>query len=37
MTGRFSIRSHKLFMIVAWGQQRLDPGQRDPGDSWREF
>jgi hypothetical protein len=24
-------------MIVAWGQQNVDPGQRDPGDSWREF
>jgi hypothetical protein len=37
MTGEFRIRSHKLLMIVAWGQQRIDPGQRDPGDSWREF
>ena len=37
MTGEFRIRSHKLLMIVAWGQQRVDPGQRDPGDSWREF
>lgn len=37
MTGQFRIRSHKLFMIFAWGQQRLDPGERDPGDSWREF
>ncbi|NBB52265.1 hypothetical protein GVN24_28690 [Rhizobium sp. CRIBSB] len=37
MTGQFRIRSHKLLMIVAWGQQRLDPGERDPGDSWREF
>jgi hypothetical protein len=37
MTGEFRIRSHKLLMIVAWGQQSLDPGQRDPGDSWREF
>jgi hypothetical protein len=24
-------------MIVAWGQQSIDPGERDPGDSWREF
>jgi len=32
MTGQFRIRSHKLMMIVAWGQQSLDPG-----DSWREF
>ncbi len=37
MTGEFRIRSHKLLMIVAWGQQSIDPGQRDPGDSWREF
>jgi len=37
MTGKFRIRSHKLLMIVAWGQQSLDPGERDPGDSWREF
>nr|WP_092307545.1 DUF6655 family protein [Brevundimonas viscosa] len=37
MTGEFRIRSHKLLMIVSWGQQRIDPGERDPGDSWREF
>jgi hypothetical protein len=37
MTGQFRIRSHKLLMIVSWGQQRLSPGDRDPGDSWREF
>ncbi len=37
MTGEFRIRSHKLLMIVAWGQQSIDPGQRDPGDSWRQF
>lgn len=37
MTGEFRIRSHKLLMIVAWGQQRIDPGERNPGDSWREF
>jgi len=37
MTGEFRIRSHKLLMIVAWGQQSIDPGERDPGDSWREF
>ena len=36
MTGEFRIRSHKLLMIVAWGQQTIDPGERDPGDSWRE-
>ena len=37
MTGEFRISSHKLLMIVAWGQQSVEPGQRDPGDSWREF
>lgn len=37
MTGEFRIRSHKLLMIVAWGQQTVDPGERDPGDSWRQF
>jgi hypothetical protein len=37
MTGEFRIRSHKLLMIVAWGQQSVEPGERDPGDSWREF
>lgn len=37
MTGRFRIRSHQMFMIFAWGQQRLEPGDRNPGDSWFEF
>jgi hypothetical protein len=37
MTGQFRIRSHKLLMIVAWGQQSIDPGERNPGDSWRQF
>ena len=37
MKGQFRIRSHKLLMIVAWGQQSVDPGERDPGDSWRQF
>lgn len=37
MTGEFRIRSHKLLMIVSWGQQSVEPGERDPGDSWREF
>lgn len=37
MTGEFRLRSHKLLMIFSWGQQRLEPGVRDPGDSWREF
>lgn len=37
MIGQFRIRSHKLFMIIPLGQQSLEPGERDPGDSWREF
>ncbi|MFJ6025582.1 DUF6655 family protein [Brevundimonas sp. NPDC092305] len=37
MTGQFRIRSHKLFMVIPLGQQALQPGERDPGDSWREF
>ena len=37
MTGEFRIRRHNFLMIFAWGQQRIDPGDRDPGDSWREF
>ncbi|MDZ4376077.1 MAG: DUF6655 family protein [Phenylobacterium sp.] len=37
MTGEFRIRSHKLLMVAAWGQQSIDPGEREPGDSWRQF
>jgi len=37
MIGEFRIRSHKVFMVIAWGQQSLEPGSRDPGDSWRQF
>jgi hypothetical protein len=37
MTGEFRIRSHKLLMMVTWGQQSVEPGERDPGDSWRQF
>lgn len=37
MIGRYRIRSHKLLMMVTWGQQSAQPGERDPGDSWREF
>lgn len=37
MIGEYRIRSHKVLMVVAWGQQSARPGQRDPGDSWREF
>jgi hypothetical protein len=24
-------------MMVTWGQQQAQPGQRDPGSSWTEF
>ena len=37
MTGEFRIRSHRLLMIVAWGQQSVQPGERDVGVSWRQF
>ena len=37
MTGEFRIRSHKFLMVAAWGQQSIDPGEREPGDSWRQF
>ncbi len=37
MVGEYRIRSHKLLMMVAWGQQSARPNERDPGDSWREF
>ncbi|MCG2662579.1 MAG: DUF6655 family protein [Phenylobacterium sp.] len=37
MIGEYRIRSHKLLMIVSWGQQQAQPGRRDPGSSWTEF
>lgn len=37
MIGTYRIRSHKAFMVVSWGQQQAQPGQRDPGSSWTEF
>lgn len=37
MTGEYRIQSHKLLMMLTWGQQRVAPGEHDPGDSWREF
>ena len=37
MIGQFRIRSHKVLMVIAWGQQSLAPGDRDPGASWKEF
>lgn len=37
MIGQFRIRSHKVLMVIAWGQQSVDPGEREPGDSWRQF
>lgn len=37
MIGEYRIRSHRLMMMVTWGQQQAVPGEIDPGDSWREF
>lgn len=37
MVGEYRIRSHKVLMMVTWGQQSARPNERDPGDSWREF
>lgn len=37
MIGEYRIRSHKVMMVVSWGQQSAAPGQVDPGDSWKEF
>lgn len=37
MIGRYRIRSHKALMMVSWGQQSANPGERDPGSSWKEF
>jgi hypothetical protein len=37
MIGQFRIRSHKVLMVIAWGQQSLQPGDSDPGASWKEF
>ena len=37
MIGQYRIRSHKLLMIVTWGQQQAQPGQLNPGSSWTEF
>jgi len=37
MVGEYRIRSHKVLMIIAWGQQWADPGETDPGDSWTAF
>lgn len=37
MIGQYKIRSHKAFMMITWGQQLAQPGERDPGSSWKEF
>lgn len=37
MVGEYRIRSHKMFMVITWGQQTARPNEREPGDSWREF
>lgn len=37
MTGQYRIRSHRLLMMVTWGQQSVQPGEVDLGPSWREW
>lgn len=37
MIGQYTIRSHRLFMVLTWGQQNVTPGERDPGRSLLEF
>lgn len=37
MIGEYRIRSHKVLMMVTWGQQNARPGEHDPGSSWKEF
>ena len=37
MIGQYKIRSHKALMMITWGQQLAQPGERDPGSSWKEF
>lgn len=37
MIGQYTIRSHRLFMVLTWGQQNVVPGERDPGRSLLEF
>jgi hypothetical protein len=37
MVGEYRIRSHKMLMVITWGQQSARPNEREPGDSWREF
>ena len=37
MIGQYTIRSHRLLMMVTWGQQYAEPGEQDPGASWWEF
>ncbi|MFN4295469.1 MAG: DUF6655 family protein [Brevundimonas sp.] len=37
MIGQYTIRSHRLLMMMTWGQQFAEPGEQDPGESWWEF
>jgi hypothetical protein len=37
MVGEYRIRSHKVLMIITWGQQWAEPGEADLGDSWTAF
>ncbi|ATQ44279.1 DUF6655 family protein [Caulobacter mirabilis] len=37
LVGDVRIRSHKLLMILSWGQRQLQPGQTEETPSWRQF
>lgn len=38
LVGEYRIRSHTVLMMVTWGQQIAQPGDRTPGDnSWLQF
>lgn len=39
LVGQHRIRSHKLLMVVNWGQQTAEPGETetDPAKSWLEW
>lgn len=37
LVGDVRIRSHKLLMILSWGQRQLQPGDHEEMPSWRQF
>lgn len=37
LVGDVRIRSHKLMMILSWGQRQLQPGDHEEMPSWRQF